>query len=68
MSNNIMGPRAVILKAGSHGPAVRKLEHELKERGLLKGPADGHYDQRTAEAVKRFERHNDRKVDGKVGS
>lgn len=68
MSDNKIGSRAVILKAGSHGPAVRKLENELKERGLLKGPADGHYDKKTVEAVKRFERQNDRKVDGKVGS
>ncbi|MFP2924203.1 peptidoglycan-binding protein [Pyxidicoccus sp. 3LG] len=67
MSDSKIGPRAVILKAGSRGPAVRKLENELKERGLLKGPADGRYDERTAEAVKRFERRNDRKVDGKVG-
>jgi hypothetical protein len=67
MPENKVGPRAVILKAGSHGPGVRKLEHELKERGLLKGSADGRYDARTAEAVKRFERLNDRKVDGKVG-
>jgi endonuclease/exonuclease/phosphatase family metal-dependent hydrolase len=67
MRDNKVGHRAVILKAGSHGPAVRKLENELKERGLLKGPADGRYDKRTTEAVKRFERRNDRKVDGKVG-
>ncbi|MFP2905158.1 peptidoglycan-binding protein [Pyxidicoccus sp. 3LFB2] len=67
MRDSKVGPRAVLLKPGSHGPAVRKLENELKERGLLKGPADGRYDQRTAEAVKGFERRHDLKEDGKVG-
>lgn len=55
------------LTEGSQGPAVRKLERELKERGLLKGPVDNKFDARTKEAVKRFERRHDWKVNGIVG-
>lgn len=68
MRDNKIGHRAIHLKAGSRGPDVRKLENALKERKLLRGPADGRYDARTAEAVKRFERQNGLEVDGKVGN
>lgn len=56
------------LTVGSSGPAVKKLEQELKERGLLKGAADNVFDKATKAAVKRFERSNGWKVDGIVGS
>lgn len=49
------------------GAPVRTLEQELKQRGLLKGPADNRFDAKTREAVKRFERRHDLHVDGVVG-
>lgn len=55
------------LSVGSVGTPVRKLEQELKQRGLLKGPVDNRFDARTKEAVKRFERRHDLHVDGVVG-
>lgn len=55
------------LTVGSHGAPVEKLEKELHQRGLLEGRADGDYDGRTKEAVKRFERQNGLHVDGNVG-
>ena len=55
------------LSVGSHGAPVEKLERELKERGLLRGPVDDQFDRRTKEAVKRFERRHDLHVDGVVG-
>lgn len=55
------------LSVGSKGPAVLKLEQELKERGLLKGKVDSTFDKATKQAVKRLERKNGWKVDGIVG-
>ncbi|MBL8955524.1 MAG: peptidoglycan-binding protein [Myxococcaceae bacterium] len=55
------------MTVGSRGAAVLKLERELKERGLLRGPVDNVFDARTAEAVKKYERKSGFKVDGVVG-
>ena len=55
------------LSVGSHGPAVRKLEQELKERGLLKGPVDNKFDAKTKAAVQKFEHRRGFKEDGVVG-
>lgn len=55
------------LSVGSTGPAVLKLEQELKERGLLKGAIDSNFDKATRQAVKRFERSNGWKANGVVG-
>lgn len=55
------------LSVGSTGPAVLKLEQELKERGLLKGAIDSNFDKATRQAVKRFERSNGWKANGIVG-
>lgn len=46
---------------------MRRLEQELKERGLLQGPADGTFDARTKAAVSRFEQQNGWKQNGVVG-
>lgn len=57
------------LAEGSTGPAVQRLEEKLVKRGLLKGPADDHFDAKTKEAVKQYERNHDFKhVDGVVGN
>lgn len=56
------------LAKGSTGPAVKRLEEKLIERGLLKGAADNHFDSKTQAAVKKYERNHDfKKVDGVVG-
>ncbi len=55
------------LTIGSTGAAVRKLEQELKQRGLLEGPVDATFDARTAAAVKRFEHQQGWTEDGVVG-
>lgn len=55
------------LSVGSTGPAVLKLEQELKKRGLLEGPVDSVFDKATKQAVKRFERRHGWRVDGIVG-
>lgn len=55
------------LSVGSTGAPVRRLEQELKERGLLRGPVDNVFDARTAAAVSRFEEQQGWKVNGVVG-
>jgi hypothetical protein len=56
------------LSVGSVGARVRKLETELKQRGLLKGPADNRFDAKTKSAVQQFERQQGFKADGVVGA
>jgi len=55
------------LSVGSTGAPVRRLEQELKERGLLEGPVDGVFDAKTAAAVSAFEKSQGWKVNGVVG-
>ncbi len=55
------------LRVGMRGPNVRTVERELKELGLLKGPADGFFDAKTKAAVQRYERAQGWKADGVVG-
>lgn len=55
------------LSVGSVGAPVRKLEQELKQRGLLKGPVDNRFDLKTKAAVKAFEQRHGIKQDGVVG-
>ncbi len=56
------------LSVGSVGAPVRKLEKELKERGLLKGPVDNTFDKKTKAAVVKFEHSRGWKEDGVVGA
>lgn len=56
------------LSVGSVGPQVRKLEQELKERGLFMGPVDNRFDARTKAAVQKFEARRGFKEDGVVGN
>lgn len=55
------------LSVGSVGAPVRKLELQLKQRGLLKGPADDRFDEKTRAAVKTYERRHGFEVNGVVG-
>lgn len=53
---------------GSVGAPVRKLEQELKERGLFKGPVDNRFDAKTKRAVQAFEKRRGFEQDGVVGA
>ncbi|MDP1826114.1 MAG: peptidoglycan-binding protein [Archangium sp.] len=55
------------LSVGSVGAPVRRLEQELKQRGLLEGPVDNRFDAKTRAAVMRFEHRQGFKADGVVG-
>jgi Putative peptidoglycan binding domain len=56
------------LSVGSTGAQVRKLEQELKDRKLLKGPVDNTFDKATKTAVQKFEHSRGWKEDGIVGA
>jgi hypothetical protein len=47
-----------LLKLGSTGKAVLAVEKRLKDLGMLEGPADKRFDQRTKAAVLEFKRAN----------
>lgn len=49
------------------GAPVRKLEQELKQRGLFKGPVDNRFDAKTRAAVMKFEEQRGFEVNGVVG-
>ncbi len=55
------------LNVGSVGAPVRKLEQQLKQRGLLQGPVDRFFDAKTKAAVTKFEHQHGWKEDGVVG-
>ena len=55
------------LSVGSVGAPVRKLEQQLKQQGLLRGPVDHFFDAKTRAAVTRLEHRNGWKEDGVVG-
>ena len=53
-----------ILKAGSMGADVFRLQLKLRELGYLEGRADGHFNQDTEEAVRKFQFNKGLKVTG----
>lgn len=57
----------VVLREGSEGAAVRKLQEALKKLGYYSGSVDGSYGSGTTSAVMAFQRMNDLKVDGAAG-
>lgn len=59
--------KAEELKLGSKGPAVMKLQEDVKRHGFDPGPVDGEYGPRTEKAVKAFQRAKDMKIDGIAG-
>jgi peptidoglycan hydrolase-like protein with peptidoglycan-binding domain/spore germination protein YaaH len=59
---------ASILKMGSRGSEVQKMQQRLKELGFLSGAADGIFGRATKNAVESFQRSNGLKVDGIAGS
>ncbi|MCC6333853.1 MAG: peptidoglycan-binding protein [Myxococcales bacterium] len=56
------------LSVGSVGAPVRRLEQELKKRGLFKGPVDNAFDAKTKRAVQAFEKRRGFEQDGVVGA
>jgi cell wall-associated NlpC family hydrolase len=56
-----------MLRVGSSGTQVAKLQNELKAAGFNPGPIDGEFGPRTAAAVKSYQRRNQLDVDGIVG-
>jgi len=58
---------AVVLEIGSRGSNVTKVQQRLIQWDYLDGSADGVYGEKTAEAVRRFQRNNGLSVDGRVG-
>ncbi len=59
---------AAVLKQGSKGDLVKKMQTKLKNWGYYTGSVDGVYGPKTVEAVKYFQRRNGLYVDGIVGT
>lgn len=57
----------VVLREGSTGDAVRKLQQTLKQLGYYSGSVDGSFGSGTTSAVQAFQRANDLRVDGAAG-
>lgn len=58
---------STLLKVGSQGTSVRKLQVRLAELGYYNGGADGIYGTSTENAVKAFQRNNGLSADGQAG-
>lgn len=59
---------STVYKIGSSGDMVKQIQIRLINLGLLTGAADGVYGNKTAAAVREFQRNNGLSVDGIVGS
>lgn len=57
-----------LLRKGSTGSEVRKVQEELKRRGFYTGLVDGVFGSLTESAVREFQRRNGLVVDGIVGN
>ena len=62
-----LNPQAATMRVGSRGTQVSALQEKLTSLGYRAGPIDGDYGQRTAEAVRSFQRVNGLTVDGVAG-
>ncbi len=56
-----------LLRRGSRGPHVKRLQEALAELGLEIGPIDGVFGLRTEQVVREFQRQRNLPVDGLVG-
>lgn len=52
---------------GSRGPTVKRLQRQLRDKGLDPGPIDGRFGARTGQAVRRFRRAQNMKSLTKAG-
>lgn len=57
-----------IIKQGNSGPKVVQIQRRLKELGYLNYRATGKFSEMTANAVRKFQSHNNIAPDGQVGS
>lgn len=55
------------LNIGSKGDFVKQVQSKLVELGLEPGPVDGNYNEKTRDAVLRFQENNNLKPDGIAG-
>lgn len=59
---------AIVLRGGSRGAYVTRLQEKLQAAGFNPGAIDGAFGARTEQAVKNFQRANGLRVDGIVGA
>ncbi len=59
---------AAVIRRGSSGATVKKIQQKLKNWGYYKGSVDGVFGSKTAAAVKYFQKKNGLTADGIVGS
>jgi len=55
------------IRRGDRGPAVRRAQNRLNQRGYEPGPLDGLFGNRTHRAVRRYQSDRELTVDGIVG-
>lgn len=65
--NNTPSPTPVLLKTGTEGDEVRRLQQRLKDLQYYNGEVDGQYGQATAEAVRVFQAQHGLEADGLAG-
>lgn len=65
--NSTPAPTAVLLKIGTQGDAVKKLQQRLKDLAYYTGDVDGQYGQGTAQAVTLFQNQHGIAGDGLAG-
>jgi peptidoglycan hydrolase-like protein with peptidoglycan-binding domain len=61
-------PTSSILKLGSTGPEVKRVQQRLKDLTYNVGSADGDFGKQTEDAVKAFQIRNNLQADGQVGA
>lgn len=61
-------PTSSVLKRGSTGSAVKKLQQYLKDLKYYKGSVDGTFGEGTEDAVKAFQKNNGLTADGVAGT
>lgn len=66
--HNTPTPTPLILRAGSQGEEVKRLQQRLLELGFYTGLVDGQYGQGTAEAVRLFQAQHGLASDGLAGN
>ncbi|MEA5013021.1 MAG: peptidoglycan-binding protein [Candidatus Limiplasma sp.] len=66
--NNTPTPTPLILRTGSQGDEVKRLQQRLLELGFYTGLVDGQYGQGTAEAVRLFQAQHGLTADGLAGN
>lgn len=64
---NTPTPTVGVLKSGTSGSEVRKLQQRLKDLGFYSGKVDGDFGAGTEQAVKAFQRASGLKADGQAG-